>query len=482
MAAKKKPAPKKICIYAFSSTALFFRALMDECKLHGDAVEWSVITPQGHFRNSFAGEIPPERRCYLYENFAPYYAAAGAAPIDRALSGGEGLVLALLKDKDGYRWLDKEEQVRRGAAIYACYREFLERVRPDFVMFPILEVVDGAIVVNICRDLGIGVLYYTSMRFLGVSYFGPDPYETLPPYFGGYTKPDVTAARAIIGKFKSRAGNEPASSYPPSAPPKPFWLRRLVASECLRWRHERLHASEESLRIRLVRPILGFMIKLRRRRFELLSARYFDLRGDETPLPGKFLLYALHFTPEASINTSAPYYVDQLRAIDMLLVSLPQGHRLLVKEHPAMYGRRPAAFYRALRRRPGLVLVHPACDTRRLIARASVVATVSGTVGLESFLLGKPCVLFGESFFAHLCHPVPALRELRGFLERLIATYKPPNEARKEIEIAKFVNIGGDFLIADPWFRPTVMAPENIRAARAYLWRHLERLGKATKT
>jgi hypothetical protein len=47
----------------------------------------------------------------------------------------------------------------------------------------------------------------------------------------------------------------------------------------------------------------------------------------------------------------------------------------------------------------------------------------------------------------------------------------------RAIEIAKLVNIGADFLISDPWYNPTVMAPENIAAARAYLWCHLERLG-----
>ena len=142
-----------------------------------------------------------------------------------------------------------------------------------------------------------------------------------------------------------------------------------------------------------------------------------------------------------------------------------------------MVGMRPNSFYRALRLRPELVLVHPSYDTRELIARASVVATVTGTVGLEAFLLDKPCIMFGPNFFAHLCHKAPGLYELRPLMDRLATGFSPPTEAEKEIEIAKFVNIGADFAIADPLFTPNVMAPENIKAARTCLWRHLERLG-----
>lgn len=469
-------APLRVCVYAFSTTALLFRALIDGCAQAVDSVEWSVIQPQGHFLGTFADIIPSGRRCYLYETFKTIYEANDDNNIARALASSEGLVTALYKDKDGYRRLNKDEQLRRGGAMDAVYREFLHRVRPDYVLFPDLEVVDGFVLMNLCRELRIGVLYFTSMRFLGRSYFASDPYETIPPYFGQFTEADSRAARLIIARFRNRQSLDPVSDYPQVLPPKPSLMRRLITTPRLRWGFERLHASEETFRMRITRNMLHVMTPLRRQRFELLSARYFDIRDTVAPLPDRFVFYAMQYTPESSINGLEPYYVDQGRVIDALLLNLPPGHRLVVKEHPAMAGMRPMSFYRDLRRKPGLVLAHPRVDTRRLMTQASVVTTVTGTVGLEAYLLGKPCVLFGRNFFSHLCYRAPAVAELRAFLERVIATHVPPTEERTEEEIAKLLNVGGNFLISDPWFSPTVMARENVQAVRACLWRHLSRL------
>lgn len=469
--------PLRICIYAFSTTALFFRAFIDACAKAGDPVEWSVVQPQGHFRDVFVDVIPASRRCYLYETFNEAYEANDPDDVKRAIASADGLVTALYKDKDGYRRLDKDEQLRRGGAMDAVYRSFLQRVKPDYVLFPDLEVVDGFVLMNLCLELRVGVLYFTSMRFLGRSYFAPDPYETLPSYFGAYSEGDLRAARDVIEKFRNHRRNDAGGDYSPAPPPKPFLTRRIITTPRLRWRSERLHASEETFRMRITRHMLRMMTPLRSRRFELFSARYFDLHGEAALFPERFVLYALQYTPESSINGLEPYYVDQSRVIDALLLSLPPGHCLVVKEHPAMAGMRSRGFYRELRRRPGLVLAHPRVDTRALMNKASVVTTVTGTIGLEAYLLGKPAVLFGPTFFAHLCVQAPATRELRKILEGLVESYSPPTERAKEIELAKLVNIGADFLISDPWYNPTVMAPENIAAARAYLWRHLERLG-----
>jgi hypothetical protein len=124
-------------------------------------------------------------------------------------------------------------------------------------------------------------------------------------------------------------------------------------------------------------------------------------------------------------------------------------------------------------------MLHPRVSSRMLIERASLVATVTGTVALEAYLLGKPSMMFGRTFFAHLCHAAPALRALGPMMDELIAAHQPASEAEKEAAIASLLAIGADFTIGDPWLTPTTLAPENVAAARAHLWRHLERLGEA---
>lgn len=463
-----------ICIYAYTTTAYFFRALIDACAAAGDSVEWSVIHPQGHFRHLFRGAVPDERQCYLYADFARRYAACDETLIAAGLAAGEGLATALMKDKDGYRHLDKDEQLRRAATMHGCYADFLARVQPDFVLFPDLEVVDGFVLMNLCQARGIGILYFVSMRFLGRSFFAADPYETLPSYFGAYDDDDLAAARAALVRFRERSNLNPGALYGKAPPPRPSLYRRIVISAWLRLRYERLHVSEETLVMRITRNMLGLATRLRRRRFRLFAARYFDKAA---PLAAKYVYYALHYTPESSTNGLQPYYVDQLRAIDALILNLPPGHRLVVKEHPAMVGMRPLAFYRALRRRPALTLVLPEEDSRTLIAGAALTVTVTGTVGLEAWFMDKPALILGRAFFAHLCRPAPALGALRAALVEAIAAHRPLDESGKEAAIARLMNVGADFTIGDPWWGPSTLSAANVAAARAYLWRHLDRLG-----
>lgn len=468
----------KICIYAFSTTAYFFRALVELCNARNDDIEWSVIFPQGHFRHVFRGIVPPERQFYLYEDFARRYAAADAKQIRQAMDSGDGLVSALFRDKLGFRLLDKSEQLRRGAAIDAGYREFLMRIAPDYLLLTSPENVDDLILHNLCAELKIGVLCSTAMRFVGLSFFGNDPHESLPKYFGSYRPNDVSKARDIIGAFRAGTPLTPTAVYPARTLRWPSLLRRMVYNEYLRWRYERLHATEHGYGVRIKHNLLPLVRQLRRQRFDRLLVRHFDIgAGDAGRLPDKYILYALQYTPESSINALDPYFVDQTRVIDALLLSLPRGFQLVVKEHPAMYGIRPASFYRTLRRKPGLVLVHPSSDTRELATRAALIATVNGTIGLEAFLLDRPCIMFGRNFFAHLCARAPSVNEMPRFVQHLVDSYIPMSEERKEVEIAKFVNVGGDFLIADPWYAQSVVSDENVAAAREYLRSHLSRLG-----
>lgn len=81
-------------------------------------------------------------------------------------------------------------------------------------------------------------------------------------------------------------------------------------------------------------------------------------------------------TPESSINTLEQYFIDQEKLIDM-----PNNFYLLVKEHPVMIGFRDTQFYKS-----GVMLVDPQISTIKLI---ELVITITGTVGLESYLNSK---------------------------------------------------------------------------------------------
>ncbi len=120
----------------------------------------------------------------------------------------------------------------------------------------------------------------------------------------------------------------------------------------------------------------------------------------EQPVAGEpYVLFPIHFQPEASTLVQAPYYLDQVSLIEDISKSLPVGHRLYVKEHVSNRGRRPLSFYKDIKNTFGVRLLGPDVDTWSLIQNAAAIAVITGTMGWEGLLFGKPVVTFGEVFY-----------------------------------------------------------------------------------
>lgn len=470
----------RICAYAFTTAAFFFERLLRQAP----AVEWSLIVPRGHHLSALDFAIAEENLFYLYADFNRRYRQENAPAVFSLPPEADNIQSCLLKDKDGYRQLEKDEQLRRAGIIYQLYKEFLLRVQPDFLLFPDVEVVDGFILLSLCAELGIRPIYHVGMRFLGGSFFSAGPYEQLPEYFGEYRSEALAGALAYVeaidrgGKVVPWPQTQDVVAIAPFVHPHPF-LPRLVRYLRLLLTSERLYAGEDDFVQNVSFVFRGTLNRWRRYWFGQRQIRFFDLRDDQTPLPPQYVLYALQCTPESSINGLEPYFVDQLRVIDRLLLSLPHNFQLLVKEHPGMAGVRDSAFYRELRRRPGAVLVAPKVDTTRLIRGATLVATVTGTIGLESYLLGRPCCLFGRSFFSHLCYRASEWLEQPGGLGKIIAHYQAPTAIEKATAIARLLNVRYDCDLTDPFANAAVMSERNVAAFAEALRDHLRRLALA---
>ncbi len=127
----------------------------------------------------------------------------------------------------------------------------------------------------------------------------------------------------------------------------------------------------------------------------------------------KFFLFPLHFQPESSTSVYATYYYDQLSTVRNIAFCLPLPYKLYVKEHPASVGLRPGSFYRKLEKIPNVVLLSPYENVQKIIGKAAGVITLTGTIGMESSLLGKPTYVLGTTLYYH--HP--ACRKIKGFTD-----------------------------------------------------------------
>ncbi|MFX0133222.1 MAG: hypothetical protein ACFFDN_06215 [Candidatus Hodarchaeota archaeon] len=120
----------------------------------------------------------------------------------------------------------------------------------------------------------------------------------------------------------------------------------------------------------------------------------------EKPKPNeKYVLFPLHYQPEATTLIYGKWYVDQAALVENISKCLPVNYMLYVKEHPFGYGNRKLKFYKRIKRLPNVRLIGPHINNFKLIKNCSLLATITGTSGWEALLLQKPVITFGDVFY-----------------------------------------------------------------------------------
>lgn len=126
----------------------------------------------------------------------------------------------------------------------------------------------------------------------------------------------------------------------------------------------------------------------------------------------KFVVYFLHFEPEAVVTNCAGYMDSQIINIEILSRSVPKGWKIYVKEHPDMYKLNDKNFYYFIPCITNYVteyfyskidsldnvnLIDYKIPSKNLMDRASAVATIAGTISSEATECNKPVILFGQT-------------------------------------------------------------------------------------
>lgn len=186
----------------------------------------------------------------------------------------------------------------------------------------------------------------------------------------------------------------------------------------------------------------------------------------EEPVDGeRFVLYPIHFQPEASTLVQAPMYLDQVALIEDMAKSLPVGHRLYVKEHLSNRGRRPLEFYDLIRSIPAVRLLGPDVDTWSLIRNAAAIAVITGTMGWEGLLFGKPVISFGDVFYNTVPHVYRASEVPKdgwyALFQRALTDHRPNDEALLAY-IAAMHRGSYPGTMRNPATFPEVLEPSNV--------------------
>jgi hypothetical protein len=119
-----------------------------------------------------------------------------------------------------------------------------------------------------------------------------------------------------------------------------------------------------------------------------------------------YVFVALQCDPERSTCPAGSLFGNQYLMVDMLSKLVPRDWKIYVKEHFAQFKVYQAAeraksidFYNMMASIPKVELVPLNYTSFDLIDGAQASATVSGTVGWESVVRGKPTLLFGHSWY-----------------------------------------------------------------------------------
>ncbi|PCH67682.1 MAG: hypothetical protein COC01_05210 [Bacteroidetes bacterium] len=197
-----------------------------------------------------------------------------------------------------------------------------------------------------------------------------------------------------------------------------------------------------------------------------LKAQYFEwqrlYRVNYTKLfkvfkqPGynqKYILYPVHYQPEATVEIWASYYSNQLETIIKLAKSIPIDHMLYVKEHRAVLGSKPITFYKNLKKMPNVRLISPSADITELIKNAKAIAILTGTVGLEAIFWNKPVIIFGQVFFDFypFLIKVDHIENLPNLIKKAIEQRIDENDERKMKFLYSYITSGysGDIYSAE---------------------------------
>lgn len=174
-------------------------------------------------------------------------------------------------------------------------------------------------------------------------------------------------------------------------------------------------------------------------------------------LKTKYIYYPLHLDPEASIMARS-ILTSQIFIIQWLSSVLPNGWKLIVKEHPHQFflyererfylknidGYREFAFYFQIKNLPNVEFADINISSSELIQNSQAIASICGSSLIEGVAYKKPILAFGKSLsFVELLEDTFVIQsrdDLVQAIEEIKSGFKPKyNDLRVVIDEYTFL-------------------------------------------
>ena len=110
----------------------------------------------------------------------------------------------------------------------------------------------------------------------------------------------------------------------------------------------------------------------------------------------EYVYFPLQFQPEASLDVIAPLFNNQIEVARQIAMALPGDLILVVKEHPAMLGKRPPSYLEKIQKLPNVKFVDYRLKSYDLMKKAKAVVSINSTACIEAAFLGTPVIQLGD--------------------------------------------------------------------------------------
>lgn len=417
----------KYCLYVTLDFAKASAFLMKEIlKIQPNATFCAFYGATDNVRDAFLSYLPPgfpiseyipsineqeflwpftgeENKLSFYEDELGFSAVNHCIIADREI--GNGYVLGGEYPKSQLmKFCNSESAVRKYlVGMFDFIFDYLSREKPDAIFFPTLERAFDLGFYYAAKTHGIQFRQMTEVRMKDRFVILDKFYELMPEVrrtFELYKR-----SPKIQGK-----GRDEASAFLKKFNENPFvpQQNREVIMECLmqkktlkKWLFLILQVMHPTYRPKGIHepyPLHDLLNYLKRRwRLKNEYGRSYWERVEDIKLID-YAYFPLHCNPEASSMVCTPMQTNQFAILEALSKSIPASWSLVVKEHVSMMGRRPTGFYKEILSLPKVRLLHPLESSFDLIRGSRLVATITGTAGLEAMFFGKVPLFFGYTF------------------------------------------------------------------------------------
>ena len=163
------------------------------------------------------------------------------------------------------------------------------------------------------------------------------------------------------------------------------------------------------------------------------TLRYYENNTSEAMPDKDSLVLFLAHQPEAATMPLGGEFADQLLVLDLILQALPKNMNVFIKEHPFMFGHtvdigqdrheRSVAYYRHMLKDRRVRFVKRTVPSSELVEKAGYVASIGGSISWEAMRAGKPCIIFGWSWYAGCksCFSVDSVEALKSAFREAVA-------------------------------------------------------------